>query len=334
MTTNFKSAPTGAPVSPAPSSTTAPSGEVYVNEPLRLNCHEFCETFRHEFSRKNLWIQSNTSYGRVNWIQAFGDTRYSWFYGFPFVLWRLVIFLFALGTWLWSICNTTISDDLGFGSWWYFLTHWLLTINMFTTMFWFISAVRTQYFFGRNSQRWKNHSISWDAWLGWLGTILSMSGGFYVVVVYWSALQVETDLGLNVLQHGAVWACLVIDFLLIGLQPFLLVQTLWVALFGVAYGWWTLIFHWTNLTTTPNHEYIYKPINWNTDVGLAFFFAFLSPFVIQMPMYFIIWLTNFLRYQAIYRRVSPTPASGTATAANGPKQTDIPVATPVDVEQS
>jgi len=286
------------------------------HEELTLRCSD-CRSARvlkAEFSKKNLWMTGDTSLGRVNWVRAFGASRFKWLTGFPLLLWRFALACFGVGVLIWSIVHEEVDGDaFSFGYWMYTLTHWMVVVNALCVVSLFICTCTTQLKYKETSDIWKTTDLPHIARIAWVTKIISLSGSMFVVLLFWLLLK-ETAHPLAILSHGGLWAAIVFDHLFIGMQPYLLVQYVWVLVFGICYGFWTLIFHWANLTNKEGNPWIYAPIKWKTAPGTAAFWAFGSLVVILLPLYILFWLLNFCRKQAIYR---VSEGSGTSKIVSG-----------------
>jgi hypothetical protein len=271
--------------------------------PLTLRCGD-CSGLRvikKEFAKKNLWMNGETSYGRVNWVKGFGASRFPKFTGIPFLIYRFLLACFGLAVLTWSIVFEEIDGDaFSFGYWLYFLTHWMVFVNFLCVFFLFISTCFTQLKYKETSEIWKSKPVPHYARTAWVTLVISLGGGLFVVLLYWFLLKGD-NAPLSVLSHGGLWASIVFDFMFIGMQPYLLLHSIWCCVFGLAYGTWTAINYGAGLVNKDGNPWIYAPIKWGTAPGTAFFWAFVSPIVVLIPMYCLFWGFNFFRKQAIYK---------------------------------
>jgi len=283
------------------------------------DCRHPLALLKNEFWKKNLWMTGDTSYGRVNWVKGFGSprTRFTYLHGLPFLLWRFLLAGFAVFNVTWSIIFEEDDNDAlsfngfnySFGYWLVFLTHWMLVVHTICAVFLFICTAMTYFKYKEDSNIWKTRNIPHYARVAWVTNIISLCGGLFVVLLYWLLLHGAND-PLSIISHGGLWGAIVFDWLILGTQPYLLVQFPWPVIFAWSYGLLSVIWAETGNLNKDGNPWIYTPIKWLSSPGIAAFWAFGSPIVILIPMYVLFWGLCFFREQAIYRVESSAVATG------------------------
>jgi hypothetical protein len=290
--------------SPETNNNNKSSDEAASDSGLKLTCcppKNIWENIKRECKFKNVWMTGELSFGKVNWIKAFGSSALRPFNSDPmgrkvFVVWRILLAMLGFSVWVWSISTSTSQ-----GTWIYYLTHWMLTVKMCYLVTLAISTVMANFVYGLDSTEWQTkRNIPWYAKNAWLGNSWAVPAGMFITLLYWLILK-SYQLPLSVMAHGGLWCILCFDHL-VGMQPFILPQMIWLVAFSFCYSIWTIIHYQAGLVDDPvsNDRYIYPVIDWGNKPLTAAGWSFGSTFALIPLCFTLFWSLNFGRKQAIY----------------------------------
>lgn len=157
---------------------------------------------KQEFRRKNVLLNGELSWGRVNWIRGFGASRWERLPHSAFVGYRCLLGLYAVGIFLWDVIGS--SDGR---MWLAYLTHWLILFQLVSGAGLAYCTLMSQYYYGIQSNVWKEKPVPFLYRLTWACTSITLPGGLCVTALYWTLLAgPDSRTPLNTFAHGLMCA--------------------------------------------------------------------------------------------------------------------------------
>jgi len=310
--------------------------------------------FTQEFALKNVWMFGELSWGRLNWVRAFGCSRWDALPQKAFLVYRLGLMLYVVAIWLydviysqltsavpsaWPVCELAAplprdtltrarrphalaadhqpvvrrhalrghgADDLLLGRGLDALGHGEDAVVAHRRLLLRGDEHGGRLVRGRESSRGTGTDPEADAarQSAFPGEPPAPDAARLTLrraVLYWLVIYTPPLIADDVLPHGGAWAWIILDWLLMGLQPFGLVHLIWGIVLGLAYTAWSGIFAGANLVNSDGEPYIYDVLNWNSSPGEAAAYALGSSLAAIPICYVVVYLTNFVRKQAIVR---------------------------------